>query len=123
LEARRENMDTLISYIENHKWNHLFRNDEGSHIISHTYNVIKGAFRDGADRLILTSNEFIWTKELENLGRFPVTYPVPPKYSFRKALIEILERDEFVKKHLMLVSTTEDEIVCKLTGAISGNGT
>src|SRR6185436_12470450 len=71
-------MGNLFSYLDETKWNNLFEVSEGSHIIPHTYNVIKAAVRNRADKLILTSTEFIWSRQGTILGRFPTTYPVAP---------------------------------------------
>lgn len=106
-------MSDLFAYIDKCLWGRLFAPNEGSHIVPHTYNVIKRAAHDQADKLILTPTEFVWFKRDVKLGQFPVAYPESPQYSFRRALSEILRRDAVVKRHLRLVSETQDEIVCE----------
>jgi len=107
-------MNELLNHINNSQWVGLFDPREGSHIIPHTYNIIKAAARDQADTLVLTSTEFKWSKEGQVLGQFPTSQPAPPTYSFYKALKEIINRDKFVSNFLKVVSEKENEVICEL---------
>ena len=90
-----------------------FRPSELNHIILMVYNVLKAAVRDGCDTLRITPHDATWIREGLPVGQLPQFSR--QTMSFRAALECILERDEIVRKHLVRVAETPDEVIYRLT--------
>lgn len=106
-------MSAITAYIDGGSWVSHFDESEKGHALSFLYNLLKWLDRDNADELRLTSNKFVWSREGNVIGSFPITTPEPTP-SFQEVLIKILERDVEIQKHLYLVSTHELTFVFKV---------
>ena len=92
-------MSAITDYIDGGSWINHFDESERVHLLGFFYNLFKWLDRDKADALRLISNEFIWSREGNIVGRFLITVPEPIP-SFQEMLNRILECDDVIKKHL-----------------------
>lgn len=96
-------MSALSTYIDQGSWLNHFDEKEKGHVLSFLYNMLKWLERDKADELRLMPKEFVWSKQGEIVGRFPITTPEPTP-SFHEMLLRILAHDREVQKHLQVAS-------------------
>lgn len=91
-------MDELKKHIDGGDWLKFFTDDEIGHVLTFFYNMFKWLERDEADTLEFRSTEFVWSKNQQIVGRFPITVPEPVP-TFREVLLQILDRDTVIQKY------------------------
>ena len=101
LAAAREvpTVNKLIAHIKGGACFDFFEEQEIGHVLTFTYNLITWIERDGADRLELGSTAFVWSKDGQVMGIFPITVPEPTP-SFLGVLFQVFERDTVVQAYL-----------------------
>ncbi|MBI1277688.1 MAG: hypothetical protein GC179_06135 [Anaerolineaceae bacterium] len=98
-------MTNLDQYYRSGKWLSLFHEAEQGEVLNFWYSMFKWLERDNADELLLLPNEFIWNKNGNVVGRFPIRV-TEPNPSFHNQLLLILNRDAIIQEHLI---PTDDE--------------
>jgi hypothetical protein len=87
-----------------------FTQDEINEIILIAYNMIEAAIYAGSDILIVSFNHFAWRKGNLDIGQVTMS-DAKRTMSFQAAVKKILERDEFARTHMHIVSETPDQLV------------
>jgi hypothetical protein len=92
-------MKELSKHIRSGSWHGYYTPEEMGHALVFIYDLLLWAERDGADKIYLAPDQFVWFKQDKIIGSFPVNIP-QPQPSFKENLDLVLERDAIVKLHI-----------------------
>jgi hypothetical protein len=106
-------MGELKEHLERRPMRLPFKPRELNEILLLAYNLLDWTIRDRCDILRITPHDATWIREGLPVGQLPQFSR--QTMSFRAAMEWILERDEIVRKHLVRVAETPDEVIYRLT--------
>jgi hypothetical protein len=118
-------MRELIDHIAKNKYASLFAPGERNHELRVVYMCIRAAAHTDADKLVIKSNQFFWSKGDKPISHFPrrnflldlilgkYARPIPTS-SYSTTFLKVLERDSVLRRYLRVVSESPDEMIVSM---------
>ena len=106
-------MKELRKYLE--KTNVISLYPRFNHVLKFLYDILVVAALEEADTIVATKSDVFWEKDGKILGDFPSSAEAPvPTFGYDQALVQVLQYDEFLRNHLIVLDQAEEKITCKL---------
>lgn len=104
-------MNILLEHLKAGKFGHFFEGNEFNNATSFLYTALTSAVIDNADRFVIKTTHFEWYKNDIQIGQYLGRTAPEPKPSYNANLHKILERDEIVRRYVIIEMETPEKTI------------